>query len=73
MVECFVFPKTRLASDFRDYLKQQAVQKDLGDYTDKLKKDAGVEILDPKLVPPEKPAAATLPAGHPAVTPEKKK
>ncbi len=63
----------KVSDQIRDYLKQQAVQKDLSDYSAKLKKDAGVEILDPKLIPQEKPAEAQLPAAQPPLTPTKTK
>jgi peptidyl-prolyl cis-trans isomerase C len=42
----------KVASDIKDFLKQQQMQKrqqDLQDYLDKLKKDCGVEILDESL------------------------
>jgi len=46
--------KTELAKvtqDIKDYLKGQEVQKELPQYMEKVKKDAGVEILDEKLKP----------------------
>ena len=39
----------KVSQDIKDYLKGQAVQKLLPDYMEKAKKEAGVEILDPKL------------------------
>jgi len=39
----------KVAPDIKDYLTQQALQKQANDYVAKLRKDAGVEILDPKL------------------------
>jgi peptidyl-prolyl cis-trans isomerase C len=45
------------STDIRDYLKQGALQKILPPYLDKLRKEAGVEILDEKLKPKETPAA----------------
>jgi len=40
---------SKVSPDIKEYLKQQATQKQLPAYMDKLKKDAGVEILDEKL------------------------
>jgi peptidyl-prolyl cis-trans isomerase C len=39
----------KVAPDIKDYLIQQALQKQANDYVVKLRKAAGVEILDPKL------------------------
>jgi peptidyl-prolyl cis-trans isomerase C len=39
----------KVAPDIKDYLTQQALQKQANDYVVKLRKAAGVEILDPKL------------------------
>jgi foldase protein PrsA len=39
------------AADIRAALAEQAMQKQFPDYIAKLRKDAGVEILDPKLMP----------------------
>ena len=41
----------KVSQDIKDYLKGQAVSKQLPDYMEKAKKDAQVEILDPKLKP----------------------
>ncbi len=41
----------KVNSEIRDYLKQEDAKKLLPDYIAKLKKDAGVEILDEKLKP----------------------
>jgi peptidyl-prolyl cis-trans isomerase C len=39
----------KVSQDIKDYLKGQAVSKQLPDYMEKAKKDAQVQILDPKL------------------------
>ena len=59
----------KVSSDIKDYLKQQVTQKQLPDYVGKLKKDAGVQILDEKLKPKETTGAADLPPGQPALKP----
>jgi peptidyl-prolyl cis-trans isomerase C len=56
-------------SDIKDGLTQQALQKQFPDYLQKLKKEAGVEILDEKLKPRETADSPGLPAGHPPVKP----
>ena len=56
-------------SDIKDGLTQQALQKQFPDYIAKLKKEAGVEILDEKLKPKETADMPGLPAGHPPVKP----
>lgn len=61
----------KVSSDIRDYLKQQSAQKALPDYMAKLKKDAGVEILDAKLKPTK--TDLDFPAPPPAPATEKKK
>ena len=53
-------------------LTQQALQKQFPEYLQKLKKEAGVEILDEKLKLPEAPAASGLPPDHSPVEPAKK-
>jgi peptidyl-prolyl cis-trans isomerase C len=61
-----------VSNDIHDYLVQQAMQEkrsEMKDYTDKLSKDAGVEILDEQLKPKDMPA---LPAGHPPIPPAPK-
>jgi len=57
----------KAASDIKDGLTQQALQKQFPDYIAKLKKEAGVEILDEKLKPQETADTPGLPAGHPPV------
>jgi peptidyl-prolyl cis-trans isomerase C len=61
----------KAASDIKDGLAAQAMQKQFPDYIKALKKDAAVEILDEKLKIKEAPEAAGLPAGHPPVQPAK--
>jgi peptidyl-prolyl cis-trans isomerase C len=39
----------KVAPDIKEYLTQQALQKQASDYVAKIRKEAGVEILDPKL------------------------
>jgi peptidyl-prolyl cis-trans isomerase C len=53
--------------DIKDGLTQQALQKQFPEYLAKLKKEAGVEILDEKLKPKETADTPGLPAGHPPV------
>jgi peptidyl-prolyl cis-trans isomerase C len=50
--------------DIKDGLTQQALQKQFPEYLAKLKKEAGVEILDEKLKPKETADTPGLPAGH---------
>ncbi len=57
----------KAANDLKEGLTQQELQKQLPDFVAKLKKEAGVEILDEKLKAVELPAASGLPAGHPPV------
>jgi peptidyl-prolyl cis-trans isomerase C len=58
----------KIAPRIKTYLTQQAESKPAGEYFAKLKKEAGVEILDESLKPKERPeGAAGLPAGHPPV------
>jgi parvulin-like peptidyl-prolyl isomerase len=59
----------KASSDIKDGLTQQALQKQFPEYLAKLKKEAGVEILDEKLTPKETADAPGLPAGHPPVKP----
>jgi parvulin-like peptidyl-prolyl isomerase len=54
-------------SDIKDGLTQQALQKQFPDYLQKLKKEAGVEILDEKLKPKETADTPGMPPGHPPV------
>jgi peptidyl-prolyl cis-trans isomerase C len=58
----------KAANDLKEWMTQQEMQKQLPDLAAKLKKDAGVEILDEKLKAVELPAAPGLPTGHPPVT-----
>ncbi|MGO8931656.1 MAG: peptidylprolyl isomerase [Limisphaerales bacterium] len=58
---------TKAASDIKDGLTQQAVQKQFPDYMAKLKKEAGVEILDEKLKAVELPQASALAPAQPPV------
>lgn len=62
----------QVSSNIRDYLKNQAVQKDMPDYLARLRKEAGLEILDEKLKPKESEESAALPPGHPPVKAEAK-
>jgi peptidyl-prolyl cis-trans isomerase C len=57
----------KAATDIKDGLTQQALQKQFPDFVAKLKKEAGVEIIDEKLKAVELPVASGLPAGHPPV------
>ena len=59
----------KAAPDIKDGLTQQALQKQFPEYLAKLKKEAGVEILDEKLKPKETADAPGLPPGHPPVKP----
>jgi len=52
----------KVSQDIKDYLKGQAVQKQLPEYMEKAKKDADVQILDEKLKPVGSVLEA-LPAG----------
>src|SRR6266700_2264169 len=58
----------KVSQDIKDYLKGQAVQKQLPEYMEKAKKDADVQILDEKL----KPVASALEALPAGKTDEKK-
>lgn len=60
-------PFTKAQTDIKDGLTQQALQKQFPEYLTKLKKEAGVEILDEKLKPKETADTPGLPAGHPPV------
>ncbi len=55
----------KVAAELKDGLTQQALQKQLPDFFDKLKKEAGVEILDERLKPRETAAALAVPAAPP--------
>src|SRR5664280_797402 len=57
----------KAVSDIKDGLTQQALQKQFPEYLAKLKKEAGVEILDEKLKPKETAEAPGMPADHPPV------
>jgi peptidyl-prolyl cis-trans isomerase C len=59
----------KAATDIKEGLTQQALQKQFPDFVAKLKKDANVEILDEKLKAQELPDASGMPAGHPPVKP----
>ena len=61
---------TEVKDNLKESLTQQAIQKQLPDYIDKLQKDAGVQILDDKLKPapmdmPELPPSLKAPADAP--------
>ena len=61
----------KVSQDIKDYLKGQSVQKELPQYMDKVKKEAGVEIVDERL----KPVASVLdalPAGQAQKKPTEK-
>jgi peptidyl-prolyl cis-trans isomerase C len=61
----------KASPQIKEYLNGQETRKLAPDYFAKLRKDADVEILDEKLKP--KPdAAASLPPGHPPLTPAAK-
>ena len=60
------------AADLKEGLAQQAMQKELPDYIQKLRKEAGVEILDEKLRPTETSAMPGLPGDQPPAQPVKK-
>jgi len=57
----------KVSQDIKDYLKGQTVQKLLPDYMEKAKKEAGVQILDPKLVSSNRDV---VPDGKPPVKKE---
>lgn len=62
----------KAASDLKEGLASQAMQKQFPEYIKGLRKEAGVEILDEKLKLPERPDASALPAGQPPAQPAKK-
>jgi peptidyl-prolyl cis-trans isomerase C len=62
----------KASADVKEGLTQQALQKQFPDYIGKLKKEAGVEILDEKLKAKETADSPGLPPGHPPVQPGKK-
>jgi peptidyl-prolyl cis-trans isomerase C len=62
----------KVSSDIKDYLSQQELQSKIPDYITKLKADANLEILDPKLKLKEFPDAANPPSAHPLPTPATK-
>jgi peptidyl-prolyl cis-trans isomerase C len=53
----------KISSKVKDFLVQEALKNQAPEYLAKLKKDADVEILDPKLR--ERYTSMALPAGHP--------
>ena len=59
-------------ADIKEGMTQQALQKQFPEYIAKLKKEAGVEILDEKLKSQETADTPGLPAGHPPVKAEAK-
>lgn len=61
-----------VSSHIKDYLTQMAIQKEAKPYLEKLKKEAGVEILDEQLKPKDESDAAAFPSGHPPTKPEAK-
>ena len=66
-------PLSEVSTNVKDYLTAQEIQSQAPMLLAKLKKDAGVEILDDRLKSKEEPAA-DLPPGHPGiVAPDKKK
>ncbi len=62
----------KVSQDIKDYLKQQATQKQLPDYMKSLKKDVDLQILDAKLKMPEVDALTlpTAPVGGTPATPK---
>ena len=62
----------KAAANIKDGLTQQAMQKQFPDYIAKLKKDAGVEILDEKLKAQELPDAQPSPDSKPSPKPSAK-
>jgi len=66
---------SKVSSDIKDYLKTEQLKSRQQEYNAlvaKLKKDAGVEILDPGLEMKESPAPTGLPPGHPPLKPANK-
>src|ERR1035441_7982101 len=59
-------------TNIKDGLTQQALQKQFPDYIAKLKKDAGVEILDEKLKAQQLPEPPTTPDSQPPAKPTAK-
>ena len=59
----------KVSPKIKDFLKGQAIQGQIKDYLENLKKDAAVEILDEKLKLNESAATSALPPGHPTVKP----
>jgi peptidyl-prolyl cis-trans isomerase C len=62
----------KAASNIKDGLTQQALQKQFPDYIAKLKQDAGVEILDAKLKAQELPDRSSASAAPPPAKPTAK-
>jgi peptidyl-prolyl cis-trans isomerase C len=55
----------KVSADIKDYLRRLAIQQQIPEYIQKLEKDAGLEILDARLKPPEtssKPAESSAAA-----------
>jgi parvulin-like peptidyl-prolyl isomerase len=63
----------KAASDIKEGLTAQALQKEFPAYIKNLKKEAGVEILDERLKMKEMPESAGLPPGHPPLQPANSK
>jgi peptidyl-prolyl cis-trans isomerase C len=61
----------KVAPEVKEGLTQQAVQKQLPEYMKKLRKDAGVEVLDESLKPKETAEQSTLPPGLTSVSTNK--
>jgi len=59
-------PLAEIEKDLRDGLKQQATQKQLPDFLEKVLADSNVEILDAKLKLPDEPARKTGSTNSPA-------
>lgn len=62
----------KASPQIKEYLMGQDIRKMAPEYFAKLKKDAGVEILDEKLKAKEEPAAMSLPSVPPTVKPAAK-
>lgn len=58
-----------VSEKLKEALVQQEIQKQIPAYMTKLRADAGLEILDPRLKMPDVDPAAGLPPSHPPVTP----
>jgi peptidyl-prolyl cis-trans isomerase C len=62
----------KVSSDIKDYLAQQQLQEKIPDFITKLKADANLEILDPKLKLKEFPAGTNPPGARALPTPTPK-